>query len=291
MDNHHTQAMQDGTVIHYRLWPANKRSDRAIVLLHGMASNLTRWSEFVEDTKLKNSWDLIQLDLRGHGESSPRSKIGMKIWCEDLVTLLDAEGYDQALLIGHSLGAQVAVQFTSRYPSRVSGLVLIDPIFHTTLRGFMWWLSQLKPLIWLAIGIVRLLNAFGIHRRHIPRRDLHRLDVQTRAALRESGNQKAIIRHYSSPWPDIKHFPTANYLQEFIESLRPLPPLSEINVPVLVLLSSGLTYTDPDKTKRSIAQFTDVQTVAINAYHWPLTEKPKEVRQAIEKWCARFSSR
>ncbi len=291
MDNHHTQAMQDGTIIHYRLRPADKQSDRTIILLHGMASNLTRWSEFVEDTKLKKSWDLIQLDLRGHGESSPRSKIGMKIWCEDLVTLLDAEGYDQALLIGHSLGAQVALQFASRYPSRVSGLVLIDPIFHTALRGFMWWLSQLKPVIWFTIGVVRLLNAFGIRRRHIPPRDLHRLDIQTRAALRESGDRKAIIRRYSSPWPDIKHFPTASYLQELIESLRPLPPLSKIKVPVLVLLSSGLTYTDPAKTRKTIAQFTDAQTVTINAYHWPLTEKPREVRQAIEKWCARFSLR
>jgi hypothetical protein len=30
----------------------------------------------------------------------------------------------------------------------------------------------------------------------------------------------------------------------------------------------------------------DVKMVPIDAYHWPLTEPPVEVRQAIESWCA-----
>ena len=30
----------------------------------------------------------------------------------------------------------------------------------------------------------------------------------------------------------------------------------------------------------------DVKMVPIDAYHWPLTERPVEVREAIESWCA-----
>jgi pimeloyl-ACP methyl ester carboxylesterase len=277
---------QDGIAIHYQCHRAGDRSRPVLVLLHGMASNLTRWSEFVERTSLRERWDLIALDLRGHGESFTRKPIGIPIWCEDLVGILDAEGYDQAVVAGHSLGAQLALHFARRHPQRVRGVILIDPAFRKTLRGFMRWARWFKPLIRLVIFLVRTLNAVGLRRDHIPNRDLRRLDERTRETLLRSGKQKEMIERYSSPWPDLKHFPTAHFLQELVEMLRPLPPLEEIKVPVLVLLSTGLTYTQPEIMQQSIARFPNAQTVAIDAYHWPLTEKPIEVREAIERWLA-----
>jgi esterase len=288
VEKNRTLATPDGRAIRYRLLPAVEKSSRLVVLIHGMASNLTRWSEFVQDTSLKENWNLLRLDLRGHGESVSRGPIGMKIWCDDLVAILDTEGCEQAVMIGHSLGAQVAVQFADRYPARTRGLVLIDPVFHQALRGWMWWIHVLKPLIWLTIGGVKLLNAAGIRRRRIPNRDLHRLDERTRATILQSGNRQDIVSRYSSPWPDLKHFPTANYLHELIESVRPLPPIDHIKQPVLVLLSSGLTYTDLDITKTVIARFPNAQTKMIDAYHWPLTERPRQVRETIEQWCGRL---
>ena len=77
-------------------------------------------------------------------------------------------------------------------------------------------------------------------------------------------------------------------LQELVEISRPLPALAEIKVPVLALLSSGITYTDPDITQKTLAGNAQAQTVTVDAYHWPLTEKPQQVREAIEKWCERF---
>jgi len=62
-----------------------------LVLVHGMGSNRTRWSEFFEETSLKASWDLLRLDLRGHGASPWRGRTGMEIWSEDLAAILDAQ--------------------------------------------------------------------------------------------------------------------------------------------------------------------------------------------------------
>src|SRR5581483_2452450 len=100
-----------------------------IVLIHGMASNLTRWSEFLEHTTLKRDWTVLRVDLRGHGESTTRARIGMKIWSHDIAALLDAEGFERAVLIGHSLGAHLALHFAARFAARVRALVLIDPVF------------------------------------------------------------------------------------------------------------------------------------------------------------------
>ena len=280
----------DGIMLGYRLFRGAAAPRRLIVLLHGVASNLSRWSEFVEHTSLKQTWDLLRLDLRGHGESFTRGRLGLEIWCRDLRDVLDAEGYDQALLIGHSLGAQVAVQFAARYPARVRGLVLIDPIFHQALRGGMRALSRLRPAVSPLVGLIRLLNALGLYRRHLPTRDLRKLDEKTRQDLLAAGKQKEMIELYSSPWEDLKFFPLASFLQELIEIVRPLPALAEIKVPILALLSSGITYTDPGITQKMLAGNTQVQTVTVDAYHWPLTEKPQQVREAIEKWCEQLDS-
>ena len=278
----------DGATLGYRLFHGAAAPRRLIVLLHGVASNMSRWSEFVEHTSLKETWDLLRPNLRGHGESFSRGRLGLEIWCRDLRDVLDAEGYDRALVIGHSLGAQVAVQFAAHYPSRVRGLVLIDPIFHQALRGTLRVMGRLRPAVGLLVSLIRLLNALGLRRRHLPARDLRELDEKTRQDLLAAGKQKEMIELYSSPWEDLKFFPTASFLQEMIEIGRPLPRLTTIKVPVLALLSTGITYTDPDVTRKMLAGHVQVQTVTIDAYHWPLTEKPQQVREAIEKWCERF---
>jgi len=276
----------DGAKIVYRLWRGGDKKRRLIVLIHGMASNLTRWSELLEHTSLKNDCDILRLDLRGHGESMRRGKLNMEIWSQDLLGILKAEDYPHAVLIGHSLGAQLAIRLASYHAGQFKGLVLIGPVFEKALKGSMRWARYLRPVIALLVGVIRLLNWLGLYRRHLPSRDLRALDEKMRTTLLASGQYKEMIDRYSSPWPDLKVFPTANFLQEIMQMVRSLPALSSIKVPVLILLSRSVTYTDPDRSRKMMMRIPDVKIVPIDAYHWPLTERPVEVREAIESWCA-----
>lgn len=279
----------DGTTLGYRLRRQGATPRRTIVLLHGMASNMTRWSEFIEQTTLKESWDILCPDLRGHGESFARAGLDMDSWCRDLLTLLDAEGCVRAVLIGHSLGAQVAVHFAARHPARVQGLALIDPVFHQALRGTMRTVNLARPVIRALVAVIFLLNRLGLRRRRIPGRDLRKMDEATRAKLLQLGKQEEMVELYSSPWEDLKFFPVGSYLQELLEMIRPLPELARIRAPILALLSTGITYTDPQITRALLAENPGTKIVTIDAYHWPLTENPVQVRTAIEKWCERLS--
>ena len=291
MEKAHSLTTRDGVTIAYRIWRQGKQPRPLIVLLHGMASNMTRWSEFLEYTTLKADWDIMRVDLRGHAESLYRGPLNAEIWSRDLLEVLDAEGYRQALLVGHSLGAQLAIRFAYLYPQRVSGLVLIDPVLGKTSMGVALWGRRIRYLIRVLVLFVRFLNYLGLHRRHIPKRDLWALDEQVRQTLLVKGKSEELVRAYSSPWPDLKQFPTANYLEEAIEMVRPLPPLSAINAPVLVVLSTGVTYMDPAVTRQMITQFQNADVVEIDAYHWPLTERPLEVRETIEQWCDSLNQR
>ena len=278
--------LPDGTTLHYRVWRAEQPRG-CIVLLHGMASNLTRWSEFLEQTTLKREWNILRPDLRGHGESIIRGRIGMEIWSGDLLDLLDAEHCGRAVLIGHSLGAHLALQFAARFPTRVGALVLIDPVFPIALRGRMRVLRLFRWILYPVVTLIRFFNALGIRRRHLPLRDLRALDEQVRAELLNAGDSSAFVRRYSSPTIDMQFFPVSHYVQEIIEMLRPLPPLADVRVPLLVLLSRAITYADPAVTARLLASAPDAECKTIDAYHWPLTEQPVQVREAIEQWIAR----
>jgi pimeloyl-ACP methyl ester carboxylesterase len=272
--------------IAYRVTPASRPAGRPpVVLLHGLASNLTRWSEFVEHTRLADRHDIVRVDLRGHGESETRGAIRLEIWCDDLLALLDAEGAARAVLVGHSLGAQVALACAARAPQRVAALVLIDPVFRAALKGHWKWLARAGPLFAAAAAIVRGANALGLRRRAIPPLDLRELDRIARAALGSPEAEAEFIRRYSSTRADLRTFRSAHYLRELVEMFRPVADPRSVAVPALVLLSTGATFAAPDAMRRMAAEFPLGEVRTIDCHHWPLTERPDEIRGMIEAWC------
>ena len=288
MESARSLTAPDGARLHYRLWRAGERRP-LLLLVHGLGSNVTRWSEFVERTDLKRSFDILRVDLRGHGGSSTRRPIGMEIWCADLAAILEAEGYPEAIGIGHSLGANVVLWLAALHPVRVRGAALIDPVLSEALRGSALWIRRLSPLLRGVVGLIRLLNRLGLRRRAVAEHDLRRLDEEARERYLDAGKVEEFVKSYSSPLSGIRHFPTAHYLQELIEMTRPIPRLGEVCVPLLGLVSRSAMLTDPDTTRAALARCPQAELVRLSAYHWPLTEKPDETRRAIEDWCAAFA--
>jgi len=275
----------EGAVVAYRLRrPGPPR--RVLVLLHGVASNMTRWSEFVATTSLRASWDLLRVDLRGHGLSLYRGRIGMAEWCADLGAILAAEGYARAVVAGHCLGANIAIEFAARHPAQAAGLVLIEPMFRAGLTGHMRHIARLRPLFLPAAGLVRALNGLGVHRRRLAPLDLEALDRETRAIIAAGGAADALLARYASPFLDLRTTPTLAYLRALIAVTRRLPSLSAITAPVLALLASGSSFSDPAATEAALAALPHLELVELPARHWIPTEEPEAMRRAIERWCA-----
>ena len=257
-----------------------------MVLVHGMASNMTRWSEFTAQTALADSWDLLRLDLRGHARSRYRGPVSMERWCDDIAAILQQEGYGRAVLMGHCLGANIALRFASRYPAKTAGLVLIEPMPRQALTGTLGKLRPYAPFV-AALGfVIRTLNRLGLHRRSVPVLDLRELDRATRQAMKEAGTADAMMKRYAVPWHDLRYLPTAIYLREFREVIRPLPPLETIAVPVLALLSTGRYLSDPAITQTVLAALPRLRIEVLDSRHWIPTEQPEEMRSIIEHWCA-----
>lgn len=274
--------VRNGVSIAY--WQHRAPKSRGVLLfIHGVASNHTRFSEFLQHTSLTGRWDTLRLDLRGHALSIDRGVLGIDTWCADLCALLDACGYVQAVLVGHSLGANVVAQFAQRHPSRVAGLILIDPVQASAVH---WGVppSMARAVLKATSVCVRWLNALGLHRRELPELDLERLDQQARVLLAQ-GRDADMERLYSSTTEDLKYFPTATYLQDVLQVMQPLPPPTP-SVPALLLLSVHGHDAGAELNRAYAASLPHCETVEIKCNHWILTTAPEAARVAIEKWVA-----
>jgi len=287
METAHTLRTHDGVTIAYRA--SRVAAPRGmLVLLHGLASNLSRWSEFIATTRLAQSWDMVRLDLRGHAGSLCRSRIGMDEWCSDVAAILRAEGAPRALLVGHCLGANVALWFAQRMPQATKGLVLIEPMFREALRGSLATVAALRPALALLVPALRALAALGVHRRRLATLDLAALDREARAAMARHGGRFPEQR-YASPLQDLKSFPLVVYLQDLLAVTGPLPGLAAIDAPALALISAGTTIGNPDIAARLLSRLPNGEVARLAAQHWIPTEQPEAMTAHIERWCERLA--
>lgn len=284
----HLLIADDGAHVMYwrRQQPSSSRG--VLLFLHGVASNHTRWSEFLKHSSVSDSWDTVRLDLRGHGQSHLRGAASHERWCDDLRALLDACGYEHAVVVGHSLGANLAVFFAQRYPQRVAGLILIDPV-HPHSLSITVPLPVARVVLRALARVVRMGNALGLRRRTVQPLDLEQLDQHARALLAQ-GRGDEMARLYSSKRQDLKSMPLAGYIQDVVQSLRPLPDFS-VAAPVLLLLSVTGDPKGVTMSRDYAARLANCTVVEIRCNHWILTAAPEEARAAIEHWLEGFVTR
>jgi pimeloyl-ACP methyl ester carboxylesterase len=145
-------------------WPGPAKGP-AVVCIHGLTANHTCWASVAD--VLSPAHRLIAYDLRGRGESDkPDKGYSLAIHADDLEGLLDHFGLKKAVLIGHSLGAHIAVRFAATRPQRVAKLVLVDgglDVRYEVLESLRPAINRLGvefPSLDMFMGFVRALPMF-----------------------------------------------------------------------------------------------------------------------------------
>ena len=112
----------NGLDFHYRDWGG---SGRSLVLLHGLASTCHIWD--LVAPILSEDYSVVALDQRGHGESAkPEGGYDFASVANDLLGFIQGMGLDRPIIVGHSWGGDVALEFSVAYPSAASGLCFVD---------------------------------------------------------------------------------------------------------------------------------------------------------------------
>jgi pimeloyl-ACP methyl ester carboxylesterase len=96
-----------------------------LLLLHGLSSSARIW-DFVAPI-LTQHFHVIAVDQRGHGLTDvPEDAYSFDEVTGDITALLDHLDVERPIVVGHSWGGGVAVQFAADFPTRTPGIVLVD---------------------------------------------------------------------------------------------------------------------------------------------------------------------
>lgn len=108
-----------------------------VVLLHGFGEHLLTWRQIYD--QLAEHYPVIAIDLPGFGASDkPAGSYDLATQAARIGTLLDAHVPGPLVLVGHSMGGEIAARIGLDRPDRVEALVLIAP------AGFTPGLGQIR---------------------------------------------------------------------------------------------------------------------------------------------------
>ncbi|SDR78516.1 alpha/beta fold hydrolase [Christiangramia echinicola] len=100
--------------------------DKTLLFVHGLSSNLDSWKKNFEDIAI--DYRCIAIDLPGYGQSS-RSKTNYSLaeYTDILNALAEKMELENVILVGHSMGGQIAMHSVLKYPEAYEKLILIAP--------------------------------------------------------------------------------------------------------------------------------------------------------------------
>lgn len=248
----------DGNAIAYEVRGAGEPT---IVLVHGWCCDRTFWRAPMD--ALAPSYQLVALDLAGHGESQRlRRHWTMAAYGADVAAVVLRATTRPCVLVGHSMGADVVVEAASRLPGRVRGLIWVDQ--YTQLSTFRSPAEVAARLKSFSEDFPNATREFvrGLFSKHAAFELVDRVSRQMAAAPEDIA-----LASLEATW---NHAPSVPRL------------LDELRLPVIAMNAPG----DP----HGPASLSDhgIQVLELpDAGHFPMLERPAVftdlLRQAVER--------
>lgn len=95
-----------------------------IIILHGLFGASDNWLSIAK--KLEANYQVFLIDQRNHG-ASPHSDIwNYEVMAEDAKEFMESQALSEAIIMGHSMGGKVAMNFARKYPEMITDLVIVD---------------------------------------------------------------------------------------------------------------------------------------------------------------------
>jgi sigma-B regulation protein RsbQ len=104
------------------------QDEPVIVFVHCWTCNHTFWDAQID--YFSKRYEVVWLDLAGHGESSSRrQRYAMQAFGQDVAAVVNQLGAHKVILVGHSMGGPVAVEAAKQLGDRVIGIVGVDTFY------------------------------------------------------------------------------------------------------------------------------------------------------------------
>lgn len=169
-------------------------ADRPVILVHGLLLAQTMHEPLAEALAARGN-HVVTVDLLGHGVSDrPRDmwRYSMSIFAEQILALMDHLDFEQAVVMGTSLGANTALEIASKAPGRLRGMVIEMPVLDNALLASALTFTPILVALTFGEPVMKLL---GRGARAIPRRLLpHYGNVLLDLVRQEPGPGGAVLQ-------------------------------------------------------------------------------------------------
>ncbi|MCB0654286.1 MAG: alpha/beta hydrolase [Saprospiraceae bacterium] len=117
------------------------KGDYTLLMIHGLGSYLPAWQKNIEG--LKNHFRCVAVDLPNYGKSSRGDyPFTMNFFARTIVDFIERLQLKNVVLVGHSMGAQIAMTTVLKTRASIQKLVLLAPagfeVFSAEEKGFFY---------------------------------------------------------------------------------------------------------------------------------------------------------
>jgi pimeloyl-ACP methyl ester carboxylesterase len=256
---------------------------RPLLLVHGFTGakeDFTPWLDRLADA----GWHAVAPDLRGHGASSKPAAdaaYSFEILADDVLRLADALGWEQFVLLGHSMGGMVAQFMALKAAARTDALILMD-----TSHGP---LDNLDPdLIQAAVAIVRARGMDGLAQVMAERDGPLETPAHRRLAAEQPGYAEFEDRKFRATSPALYAAMVSEFVTtaDRLDSLRDLPE----SLPVFVIVGEqDQPFLGPSQ-RMAAAVGQGALAIIPNAGHCPQFENPDAWWDALAGFLAKIAT-
>ncbi len=109
-------------MLHYSEYGAGE----PFIILHGLLGSSENWKTIAN--KLCHYFNVITIDLRNHGRSFHREEMSYQVMAKDVIELIHHYNWSSPIIMGHSMGAKVALAITDQYDGDIKQLIQIDMV-------------------------------------------------------------------------------------------------------------------------------------------------------------------
>ncbi len=253
----------DGTPIRY----IDAGAGPAVVLIHGFAASMYAWRHTIGPLAAAG-YRVVAFDDRGFGFSArPATGYANADYVRLVVALLDSLHIPDAVLVGHSMGGEIAAEVTLAHPERVRALALVDA------AGLeVHWAFLLRAARWRMIGSI----ASGVRSRGVTARVLRSMYADP-AKVTEGD-----VDQYYAPVAEADYGQALKgVLREYrFDALR--GRLSAIQVPTLLLWGTDDRLIPPAVGRHMAAELPRAAFVLVpRAGHAAPEEQPEAVNRLL----------